>query len=86
MSGVTTLHNIDLALRKKERFTINGNEDKYIELNTGDTGISARFADAIPKINEWVDKVETLSFDTDSEERSRLSAGIMIPYRSQGKY
>lgn len=74
MSGATTLHNIDLALRKKERFTINGNEDKYIELNTGDTGISARFADAIPQINDWVDKVETLSFDTDSEEESKAFA------------
>ena len=74
MSGATTLHNIDLALRKKERFTINGNEDKYIELNTGDTGISARFADAIPKINDWISKVETLSFATDSEEESQAFA------------
>lgn len=68
--------NIDLGLRKKERFTINGNEDKFIELNIGDVGISARFADAIPKINEWVEKVETLAFGEDEESNEQFSKGF----------
>lgn len=77
MSNATHFQNIDLALRTKERFTINGNEDKFIELNTGDVGISTRFADAIPKINEWVEKVENLAFTDENDEISdTFSAGF----------
>ena len=70
----TTMKNIDLAIRSKEKFTINGNENDVIELNTADVGITARYAKVIPRINgiptfqvrneEDVDNLD-LDLDTD---------------------
>ena len=43
------------------------------------TSFSSVSKAALRRIASW-------SFYTASKERSRLSAGIMIPYRGQGKY
>ena len=63
--------NIDLPISDKVRYTINGREDKYIELNPGDMGIIARFDEMIPVLNGIVEKYEKLKLETkenDSEE------------------
>ena len=61
-------NNIELNISEKTRYTINGNKDKYIELNPGDAGIIARLGDMIPVINGLVSKYETLMDSESSVE------------------
>lgn len=69
MSEATNLqNNIALGIRRKERFTIDGDKERFIELNTGDVGIISRYAKAIPEINKWSEVVDSLNFNTDSDE------------------
>lgn len=63
----TTMKNIDLAIRSKEKFTINGNENDVIELNTADVGITARYAKVIPRINQFIEDVDKLDLDLDTD-------------------
>lgn len=63
----TTMKNIDLAIRSKEKFTINGNENDVIELNTADVGITARYAKVIPRINQFIEDVDNLDLDLDTD-------------------
>lgn len=63
-----TTNNIQMNISDKTRYTINGNKDKYIELNTGDVGIIARMGEVIPTINGLVDKYENLIGNTDDEQ------------------
>lgn len=64
----TTTNNIQMNISDKTRYTINGNKDKYIELNPGDVGIVARLGDAIPIINGLVAKYEALSVEEIPED------------------
>lgn len=69
MSETTNLqNNISLGIRRKEKFTIDGDESRFIELNIGDVGIIPRYANVIPEINKWADIVDGLDFDIESEE------------------
>ncbi len=63
-----TTNNIQMNISDKTRYTINGNKEKYIELNTGDVGIIARMGEVIPTINGLVDKYENLIGNTDDEQ------------------
>lgn len=48
----TTINNIDLNIGLKTEYTINGNKDLVIKLNTSDMGIISRLDETIPKLNE----------------------------------
>ena len=63
----TMMKNIDLAIRQKEKFTINGNENDVIELNTGDMSIISRYAESIPKINQFIEDSISLEFDPEND-------------------
>lgn len=61
-------NNISLGLRRKEKFTIDGDSNRVIELNTGDIGIISRYASIIPEINKWAESIEKIDFDVTSDE------------------
>lgn len=75
----TAIRNISLNVSKKERFTINGDENDFIELNTGDMGITARLALVVPRLNALSDKYEKLvspddvGDESDEDTAQRLS-------------
>lgn len=56
----TTINNIQLAISDKVRYTINGNADKYIELNPNDVGIVSRLAELTPKFNSVQKRYQSL--------------------------
>lgn len=55
----------------KERFRINGDNDKILELNTSDFNVITRLNEAYPKLKEYSNKIAELGDiegDADSEE------------------
>ena len=64
----TTLKNIALNVQKKETFVINDDESKTIELLTSDMGIVSRFSESIDAINKLVASLDSLSYDSESED------------------
>ena len=69
MSEATNLqNNINLGIRRKEQFIIDGDDNRVIKLNVGDVGIIPRYAKVIPEINKWAEIVDKLDFDVESEE------------------
>lgn len=53
--------NINFNFNKKKKFTIDGDENKVIELDTSDVGIVTRLNDSMTKINELEKKQERLT-------------------------
>ena len=62
----TTTNNIQLNISDKQRYTINGNKDKFIELNPGDVGIIARLGNFIADTEILIKEYEGL-FTEDSD-------------------
>lgn len=52
--------NIDLSALKKKRFTIDGDENRIIELDTSDIMITSRLAEAYPKIEDLLKRVQNI--------------------------
>ena len=48
------IQDIELAVAKKTKFRINGDNNCIIELNTSDLGIAGRLSDAYPKLLDYV--------------------------------
>ncbi len=66
MAGTTNQNtqfagNIDLSSLRKKRFTINGDENCVLELNTSDFSIINRLAETYPKLNELSEKITHLN-------------------------
>lgn len=55
MVGVET--NIDLSAIRKKRFTINGDPEKVLELNTSDFGVIARLEESEQKLTELTERI-----------------------------
>lgn len=51
------IQSIDLSAIKKQRFAINGDKNKVIELNTSDLRISSRLSIAYDKLTKYMDEV-----------------------------
>ena len=77
----TTTNNINLNISDKVRYTINGNTDKYIELNPGDFGIVARLGDAIPILNGLVEKYEKLAVDDSEKDMDKAMSTFSIQFK-----
>ena len=73
----TISNNINLDISEKSRYTINGNPDKYIELNPNDVGIIARMGTIIPTLNGLVDKYENLMTTSGDEENATAEESII---------
>ena len=52
---------VDLSVIKKQRFRINRDNSKILELNTSDMGIIARLDEMYPKLMKLQEKVTTLA-------------------------
>lgn len=51
------IQDIDLSIIKKQRFRINGDNDKILELNVADMRIATRLKEAYPRLNTLMDSV-----------------------------
>ncbi len=68
----TTINNIDLNIGLKTEYTINGNKDLVIKLNTSDMGIIARLDETIPKLNELESQYAELFEDNNDNAEEAL--------------
>ena len=57
-SGVV---DIELGSLRKQRFRINGDNNRILELNTSDMGIITRLSELYPKLQELADKASLKS-------------------------
>ena len=53
------IQDIDLSIIKKQRFRINGDNSKILELNVADMRIATRLKEAYPRLNALMDEVAT---------------------------
>lgn len=60
VSGVV---DVNISSMRKERFRINGDNDKILELNTKDMGIITRISELYPKLQELADKATKIGAD-----------------------
>lgn len=54
------MQNIDLSALKKKQFTINGDENCILELNTSDVNIAVRLKENYPNIAEYLKEFDDL--------------------------
>lgn len=59
-SGVV---DIELGSLRKQRFRINGDNNRILELNTSDMGIITRLSELYPKLQELADKASLIGAD-----------------------
>ncbi len=68
------IKNLNFGLPKRKRFTIDGDENRIVELDTGDTGILARWNG----VQEWLEKaaqeLEELSAGAQDEEQAMYTS------------
>lgn len=60
--------NIDLTIFNKQRFTINGDPDKFIELDPSDFNIITRVQEQYPKLTELTNAMEKINLEEESDE------------------
>lgn len=58
-SPADNIQDIDLSIIKKQRFRINGDNSKILELNVADMRIATRLKEAYPRLNDLMDEVAT---------------------------
>lgn len=68
----TTINNIDLNIGLKTEYTINGNKDLVIKLNTSDMGIISRLDETIPKLNDLESQYAGLFEDNNDNTEEAL--------------
>lgn len=54
---------IDLSVTAKQRFRIDGDNNRILELNTSDMGIISRLNDTLPKLNALAEKASEIKAD-----------------------
>ena len=62
--------NIDLTVTRKKQFTIDGDENRIIELNTSDMSILSRIQDSYQKLEDLSNRAMSMS-DSDFEETAK---------------
>lgn len=80
---VNDVVDISLAITKKKKFRIDGDDNRILELNTSDLGIVQRIAEAIPKLKALQENAVKLSSSADgtpdmNEENIDEVAGAYI--------
>lgn len=63
---------IDLSAIKKQKFRINGDNTKILELNTSDMGLVTRLNEAYPKLLDLQNKVVDLADVQDGDDDTEL--------------
>jgi hypothetical protein len=62
------LIDLDLSVLRKQRFRINGDDNKILELNVSDFSLISRLSDSYPKLDELYAKLETIGDETSDDE------------------
>lgn len=57
---------------KRKRFSIDGDESRYIELDTADTGIVTRWNELEPWFNGVADRLKAMDIPTDGEPTEEI--------------
>jgi hypothetical protein len=65
------LQNINLNLSTKQKFTVDGNADKIIELDTNDLGLVRRLSNSISSIHELESQWKELEISAKSMEANK---------------
>ena len=68
-SGVV---DIELGSLRKQRFRINGDNNRILELNTSDMGIITRLSELYPKLQELADKASLIGAEIDAGMRDYI--------------
>lgn len=78
---------IELKSLKKQRFRINGDDDKILELNTSDMGIITRLSEFYPKLQALADKAASIGMDesVDSKDSPEKFAEELAKFGAQLK-
>ena len=64
----TGVVDINIASIKKQKFRINGDNNKILELNTSDLGIVTRLSELYPKLQELADKAAQIGLEDESTD------------------
>lgn len=75
--------NIDLSLLRKKRYTINGDENLVLELDTSDFSIINRLSDVYPKLFELASEISDIPDDVTSEDAKNTLSDIDNRMRAQ---
>lgn len=67
---------INIGSLKKQRFRINGDNDKILELNTSDIGIITRISELYPKLQKLADKMSAIEMDEPDEDSEKFKAQL----------
>lgn len=59
---------IELQSLRKQRFRINGDNNKILELNTSDMGIITRLSELYPKLQELADKASKIGANDEASD------------------
>lgn len=75
---VSDVVDINISSMKKQRFRINGDDDKILELNVSDLGIITRLSELYPKLQELADKASTVGLDEEdaSDDSEKFKAQL----------
>lgn len=60
--------NIDLSVLRKKRFTLDGNTDRVLELDTADLSIVQRLSEAYPKLEELEREVSQITEGVEAKD------------------
>lgn len=71
------MQNIDLsALNTKKQFTINGDENRILELDVTDLNVIQRYNEAMPKLKALEEKLRKLPLVNDDDEVDEMALKI----------
>ena len=72
--------NIDLSITQKQRFSIDGDKNRVLEINIQDMNMPSRFYEVQEEMEqitkEWAEKVESWSDDADDETNKQIAKEI----------
>ena len=67
---MSAMRNLSFNLPKRKRFSIDGDESRYVEIDTGDTGIVARWNEVQEYFMKAAQELEQLSAGAQTEEQA----------------
>lgn len=66
---------IDLSVLRKKRFRIDGDNNRFVELNVSDMGIVSRLTEAYPKLEKLREKAIKMSANASDEDFDEVQLG-----------
>ena len=73
LENTNDIKDLDLSITKKQKFRIDGDMNRVIELDTADLSISGRLAETYPKLVEYVKDAQTQVDKIDEADEDALA-------------